>query len=148
MILSRMVILFKAEKIQYSLLACECANIKMCVHECIYMCLCLSERICMSMLICAFSRTRSLSSSSLNIFHISILPSENVASLKQFPLSHYLMGKNRFPLAGAVDTRAGQELAVKRGTGSLPSSSLLGPDSPHRAGHWGRTVGPTGHRGV
>ena len=138
-----MATLFKAGKIKCSFLACERKN--MCVHGCIHMCLFVCERMCMSMLICAFSRTRSLSSSSLNIFQVSILPSENVASLKQFPLSYYLMGKSCFPMAGADDTWAGQELAVKRGTGSLPSSSLLGPDSPHRAGHWGRTVGPTGH---
>lgn len=78
----------------------------------------------------------------------SILRSENVASLKQFPLSHYLMCENRLPLAGADGTRAGHELAAKRGAGSSPRPSLPGPDSPHRAGHLGRIVGPTGHRGV
>lgn len=82
---------------------------------------------------------------SKSAFHVSILPSENVASLKQFPLSHYLMCENRLPLAGAEDTRAGHELAAKRGAGCSPNSSLPGPDSPHRAGHLGLIVGPTGH---
>lgn len=96
--------------------------------------------------ICAFSRNRSpLLLSSKSAFHVSILPSENVASLKQFPLSHYLMCENRLPLAGAEDTRAGHELAAKRGAGSSPNSSLPRPDSPHRAGHLGLIVGPTGH---
>lgn len=94
--------------------------------------------------ICAFSRIRPPPSSE-SAFHVSILPSENVASLKQFPLSHYLMCENRLPLAGAEDTRAGHELAAKRGAGSSPNSSPPGADSPRRAGHLGLIVGPTGH---
>lgn len=95
--------------------------------------------------ICAFSRIRSppatLLPSSKSAFYVSILPSENVASLKQFPLSHYLMCENRLPLAGAEDARSGHELAAKRGAGSSPNSLCLDPTVPTGLDTWGWLLG-------